>query len=144
MVSRLIKISMSNPESGFLKKLFFSRWFFAFGVLVLIILSVAFFRAYYRNYQVEQEIKNLKEQINHLEAKRLETLDILQYVKSPAYAEEKARTELNLVKKGEQIAVITDSISDTDKGRQEKEKMVNSNYLSNPLKWWRYFFGNNN
>jgi len=133
---------MSHTGGGLLKKLFLSRWFFAGGMVVLVFLSTAFFRAYYRNYQVEREIKNLQDEIKRLEAKRIETIDILQYVKSPAYAEEKARTELNLTKDGEQMAIISGGSASVNRGGQAKENLVNFTYLSNPLKWWRYFFGN--
>lgn len=121
------------------KSFFASRWFMLVGVILLLLLSIAYGRAYYQNYQVEQEIKRLENETIRLQAKKLETLDVLKYVQSPAYVEEKARTELNLVKNGEHVAIISGSAAPSIIG-QENQKMLESKNLSNPRLWWNYFF----
>lgn len=106
---------------------------------VLALLLVAFTRAYYQNFQIQQEIKRLQSESQKLESKRIETLDLLNYVKSPAYVEEKARTELNMVKEGEHMAIITNQ-SGGNRSGQVRNSMLQSDNISNPLKWWNYFF----
>ncbi len=134
---------MSSPGENKLKTLFASRWFLAIALAVLLLLSITYARAFYQNYQVQEEIKRLQSEAKRLEAKKIKTLDALKYVRSAAYVEEKARTELNLLKEGEQMAIISGSAERLTAG-QEKIKGVESNSLSNPIRWWRYFFGNNN
>lgn len=123
------------------KHIFSSRWFMLMGLILLLLLSIAYVRAYYQNYQVAQEIKRLENEAVRLQAKKIETLDTLKYVQSPTYVEAKARTELNLVKNGEHVAVISGSGSNVA-SRQENKEMVISNNLSNPRLWWNYFFTN--
>jgi len=113
---------------------------FSAGALLLFIIF-AFGRAYYRDYLVRQEIDRLQTEVSRLQAKKLETVELLKYVQSPQFVENKARTELNLVKPGEQVAIIDGSSQGTKSTGQEVVKMVESNKLSNPLKWWKFFMG---
>ncbi|OGH69406.1 MAG: hypothetical protein A2754_02690 [Candidatus Magasanikbacteria bacterium RIFCSPHIGHO2_01_FULL_47_8] len=133
---------MSSSGENKLKTVFASRWFLAMMAVVLLLLGIAYTRAAYQNYQVQAEIKRLQGEAKRLEAKKMETIDALKYVRSNAYVEEKARTELNLVKEGEQMAVIAGTKINSAAG-QEKTKRVESSNISNPLKWWNYFFVNN-
>ncbi len=55
-----------------------------------------------------------------------------------AFVEEKARTELNMVKDGEHVAIIK---QEGEKGsRQPGGDLLESMQRSNPRKWWNYFF----
>ena len=75
-----------------------------FGLSVL--LTFSYVRAYYQEYRVRSEIDTLHEEVRDLEVKKLQTIEVLKYIQSPAFVEEKARTELNLLKPGEKMAVI--------------------------------------
>ncbi len=110
------------------------------AVFALLALGLAYGRAFYQNYHIQEEIKRLQSEAERLEAKRLETLDLLNYVKSPAYVEEKARTELNMVKEGEQMAIVNTKVGSSKTSRQTSSPVVQSSRLDNPLKWWKYFF----
>lgn len=103
---------------------------------VMIVFEYA--RAYYQDYLVRQEIEYLQDQTKRLEAKKMELLDVLKYVKSDSFAEEKARTELNMVKPGEQVVVVPQVA--TAAGRQEQTAVVKWDNISNYKKWFRYFF----
>lgn len=124
-------------EANLFKRFFSSRWFIICGILVLGFLLFAMVRAAYQDYQIKEEIKSLQDEAQKLEAKKLEMLDLLSYVKSPDYVEEKARKELNLAKEGEKVAVI---LNGGQKSGQEQEKVIKFKDISNPLKWWNYFF----
>lgn len=123
------------------KNFFFSPWFLLTAALVVFVLLFSFGRAFYQDYQVRQEILRLQDEARNLEAKKLESLEILKYVKSQEFADSQARTELNLVKPGEQAAIIKRSAG-LKKGGQEEKKMVEWDNVPNPVKWWRYFFSN--
>lgn len=119
-----------------LRRFFISRLFLIVIFIMAIFLSINYARAYYQEYKVKQEISALREEVKHLEQKKIESLKILQYVTSDAFIEEKARTELNMKKPGEQVIVIT--------GQEEESKKIegsgqaSAQYLSNPAKWWYY------
>ncbi|MFA7653705.1 MAG: septum formation initiator family protein [Candidatus Magasanikbacteria bacterium] len=121
------------------KKFFKSRWFFLVMAVMLFVISFAYIRAYYRDYQIQQEINRLQEEVKRLEAKKIETGEVLKYVKSSDFIEEKARIELNLVKPGEQVAVIDGGKISTNTTGQENKKMIKFDQLSNPIKWWIFF-----
>ena len=59
----------------------------------------------------------------------MELLEVLKYVKSDSFAEEKARTELNMVKPGEQVLVVPKS--EVKGNRQENNSMIGLSNISN-------------
>lgn len=104
-------------------------------------MTLAFARAYYEHHKIEQEISELKKNKERLEAKRLETLELLEYVQSPGFIEQKARTELSMSRPGERVVVVTSPTS-TITGQAHRD-VVQEEEISNPMRWWRYFFHNN-
>ncbi len=102
---------------------------------IFLLFSFNFARAYYQNFQVRQEIKELEFQVKHLETKKLESLEILKFVSSDDYVEEKARTELNMQKPGEKVLIL--NTSQYEASVQEKNQVLK--LLTNPKKWFYYF-----
>ena len=123
-------------DSGW-KNFFSSRLFMLVSSIIAIIAVFGYGRAYYQDYLVTQEIQNLQDQAKKLEVKKLELLEVLKYVKSDSFAEEKARTELNMVKPGEQVLVAPKTAGADN--RQENNGMVGWSNISNYKKWWQYF-----
>lgn len=130
---------MSDQERKKIRFVFYSRWFLAIGLVVLIFLASVYFRAWYQEYQINQEISNLQTQIQNLETKKIQTLELLKYVQSNDFIETKARTELNMAKEGEQTAIIVGS-GDKQTNGQADGLVVESNNQNNIIKWWKYFF----
>lgn len=130
---------MAETKNENWKNIFYSRWFLLvlFGLAILLIFS--YIRAYYQEYRVRGEIDTLHEEVGNLEAKKIKTLEVLKYVQSPAFVEEKARTELNLLKPGEKMAVIPSGSIKTDIGQPEMNLIKWSN-VKNPIKWFKFFF----
>ena len=124
-------------------KFFYSKWFILIGSSVVVFLLVSVGRSYYEQNKIRQEIMHLQEETKQLESKKLETIALLQYVHSPTFIEEKARTELNLIKPGEQVSIIKNPRKNSA-DRQNIAVMVPSSRSSNPEKWFNYFFGHNN
>lgn len=115
-----------------------SRWLIGGGVVLLLGLGVAVGRAWYQEYVVREEISRLQTEAKRLEAKKLETLELLKYVTSESYLEQEARTGLNLIKEGETVAVVARSVTSGPPGQLASE-LVESTRLSNPRRWWRRF-----
>ena len=63
-------------------------------------------------------------------------MDILKYVTSDSFVEEKARIELNMKKPGEKVIVIK---GENTEESLEKNNPVEKPLLNNPIKWWYYF-----
>ncbi len=129
---------MSSQKINSWKNFFSSKIFILIVAIVAGMVVFEYARAYYQDYLVRQEIAYLEDQTKKLEAKKMELLDVLKYVKSDSFAEEKARTELNMVKPGEQVLVVSQLASEN--GRQEKNPVVKWDNIPNYKKWLKYFF----
>lgn len=124
-------------ENGW-KKFFGSRWFVVVATVAAFMVVGGFARAYYQDYLVMQDIERLREQAKSLAARKIELLEVLKYVKSDSFVEEKARSELNMAKPGENVLVVPKA-AENDNG-QEKNDVVGLSNVSNYKKWWHYFF----
>ncbi len=127
-----------STDTQWFRRFFASRIFF-FGVLIMTIgIGVGVARAYYQQYQLRKEIDTLQQEIESLTQKKLESVDMLSYVTSPVFAEEKARVELNMKKPGEHVAVV-----DTPAERHVTDAVGASSVAGqrsgNPIQWWYYF-----
>jgi cell division protein FtsL len=125
-----------SHNQSILRRFFSSKLFIVVFLLLAVLLVFGFVRSYYRDYKVKEEIKTLEEQIDSLSGQRLESMEILKYVMSDSYVEEKARTELNLKKEGEKVLIIND-ISNTE--YKNINRGSSRQTIPNPLKWWYYF-----
>ncbi len=127
---------VAQKNNSFFRRFFASRLFLLLSVLALVVVVVSFARAYYQDYTVQRDILRLQDEVRSLEKKKLESMQILEYVTSDAFIEEKARTELNLKKPGENIVYIENQAS-VALG-EEVSDLARQN-ISNPVKWWYYF-----
>lgn len=119
---------------------FFRSSLFLFGVFALtVFLLFVYGRSYYQDYQIKTEIENMREEVKKLEAKKLESLEVLKYVQTPAFLETKARTEFNLAKPGENLTIINNKTVEKPIG-QRLEKVVDSINLPAYQRWWNIFF----
>lgn len=116
-------------------RIFTSRFFLFGAFLIALIVAVSFGRAFYKDYEIRQQIKALQAKVDNLERTRLESLDLLDYVKSDAYVEDVARRELNLKKSGERVIVVDTALASTSTLRVEERSATPS-----WKKWWWYFF----
>ena len=124
-------------------QIFYSRWFLLVLFLLTLLLVASYTRAYYQEYQVRKQISDLQLQLHSLEAKKIETMELLKYSQSSTFFEEKARTELNMLKPGENEVIINSSTSLLS-NRQENGDMVKWTPVTNPIKWFKFYFLNNN
>lgn len=126
-----------QTQSG-LRRFFASRLFLLVALAAAVMLAFSFARAYYQDYKVRQEIRALQDDVKKLEKKKLESMEILKYVTSPAFVEEKARTELNMKKPGEQVLIIN-NLEKVGNARAPTDSSNQGKRLPNPVKWWYYF-----
>jgi len=133
---------MKRQQQSALRRFFASRSFLLIALFLAVSLALGFARAYYQDYKVRQEIGKLEEEVKHLETKKLESMEILKYVVSESYVEDKARTELNMKKPGENVVFIENLGQDSLTGLGQNDYNdtdVDETLLNNPRKWWYYF-----
>lgn len=115
-------------------RIFTSRFFLLGALLISAILAVSFGRAFYKDYEIRQQIKALQTKVDELERKKLESLDLLGYVKSEAYVEDIARQQLGLKKPGERV-IIVDAATTTGPRVNAENRPATPSWK----KWWWYF-----
>lgn len=126
------------------ERVLLSRWFLLCLLVAAIIIAVSYARAYYQDYKVRQQIAALETEVLNLQRKKLVSLDLLKQAGTEQFLEDKAKTELNLKKEGEQVLVIPDIKSETPQNIVVTTTIaVDEPALSNPRKWWYYFTKSN-
>ncbi len=110
------------------------------AVIIFLFLLVSFLRVFFKDYALRQEISRVQGDVGKLEKRKIESLEVLKRLQSDAYVEDRGRAELQAVKSGEAVLVVpgltvTSSAPSSLVLTDEKAKP-----LSNPNKWWYYFF----
>jgi cell division protein FtsB len=113
-------------------------------VLVILYVAVSVGRSVMKNYQINQKIAGLEQELVQLDQEIDYLEGIIAYYKTDTFKELKAREELGLHAPGEIVLSVPLEEEDlTDDSSylaivpvQTKEKP-----LPNYQKWWRYFFG---
>lgn len=135
------------------KKILFSQIFIIIGLIVLCLILVALSKEVLRSYKINKDLEDLKNEITSLEAENSKFTDLIEYLKSQDFAEKEARKRMNLKKSGESVVVIetNDQVKIIESSTEEKKSLLAMNNesqkqdsLTNPEKWWAYFFGKNN
>ncbi len=119
-------------------RFFTSKLFLIVAFVIAVLVAFSYARAYYQDYAIRQEISRLENEVRRLEYKKLESFELLKYVSSDAYVEEKGRVEFNLKKPGENVMVIAEDRLGKD-GETPLISIDDSSTLMNPVKWWYYF-----
>lgn len=128
-------------RKSFSAKRFFSSKLFSFlGIIVLGFLVFSFGKKFLELKDIDQEVKSSQDEIAQLEAKNNDLSSLLSFLNTDDFLEQEARLKFNLQKPGESVVVIP-SLN----GKQENiggapTDNVGDNTLSNPKKWWDYFF----
>jgi len=116
------------------KQFFESPLFFIAGVALLILLSSSLMRAQLKDRAIRAEIAGLQAQASSLEKEQEGLTQLMGLIQTSAFLEQEARRTLGYVKPGEEVVVIERQDKQNKQDMQDKP-------LSNPRKWWVYFFG---
>ena len=140
------------------KEFFESKLFFVVGIIVLGVLSVNLTRVQLKDRAIRSEIAKLQSEVDTLERERADHQALIALLGTPDFMEKEARQTLGFVKPGEQVVVIekkNGECPDASVGiptlRRDKMQNVRNGEcgdgqdgmhdMSNPRKWWVYFFG---
>lgn len=131
---------MSRSTSSRTRLFFSSKVFLVVTFLLTLLFAIGFARAYFKDYAFREEVKRLQEEIDQLEKKKIESIELLKYVSSTSYLEDTARLDLNMKKPGENVLFIKNLGKESAPATSDDvQRDVGGQESSNPLKWWYYF-----
>jgi len=139
-----------GKKSG-LARIFFNQKFLTLvGLAVVVLVGWPFTKNAIKQYKINKEINDFKQEIAALQNKGVALKDFVSSLESDQFVEEYARLNLNLKKPGEEKTVIkiddnglsqaSSSIGDQIFDIPGKAKAVPDSEISNPQKWFNYFF----
>ncbi len=141
---------INRRKNNYLKQIFFNQKFLTLlGLVVIILISFPFAKNALKQYRIDKEISELKQEISDLENKHNILTDWLSNLDSNQSVEEVARLSFNLKKPGENVVTIIpadgDTLSDTSSRATifnitGYDKVKPETIKSNPNKWLNYFF----
>ncbi len=123
------------------------RWplvFAASGALFLVA-GASTVRESYREWKVDQEIRQMQAEIERLEGRKLTLAELIQRLDSPDAMDKEARTRLGLRKPGERVIILR-GVEDPATWQEDaseafaSESDVPSDERANPRRWLDYFF----
>lgn len=124
-----------RKENSILPDLIFSKFFLVFCVIVFLTILFGLAKGTVKRVKVSSEIMELQDEINQLEGQNQVFSQLINYLKTDSFIEQEARLKLGYKKPGEHLVVIPEEelVVDDEETDENKE-------LSNPAKWWAYFF----
>lgn len=123
------------------KRFFESKLFFVAGIGALILLSVNLTRAQLKDRAIRAEIRKFQEEVDLLEKEQGQYEDLRAMLESAEFLEKEARRSLGYAKPGEQVVVIEENVKCKVENGKCADENASQQELSNPKKWWLYFFG---
>lgn len=119
-------------------------------MVILGLAAVISWRGYEKHREKEkisEDVLKLQEEAQKIEEETQKLNDRIAYLRTPGYVEREAKDKLNLKKPGESVAVVQSDRFQQEptwvkdpQPKREVRMLINSS-VSNPRKWWRFFFG---
>jgi len=114
-------------------------------LLAFIWLGLVLTKTFYKRYQLNEEIENLKIEIEKMDKKEQELTKFISYLDSSTYLEKEAREKLNLKKEGESVLMVSESeLENESSSVVSRQAFVGDNkgeiIENNLIKWWKFFF----
>jgi len=128
-----------------LKKILCSKFCIFLLLLAFIWLGLSLSKIVYKRYQLNEEIENLKTEIEKMDKKEQELTKFISYLDSSTYLEREAREKLNLKKEGENVLMVSESELENESSSVVSQQASIGNNKSeiienNLIKWWKFFF----
>jgi cell division protein FtsL len=134
---------IKKENKNFISRILYSPKFFALvGLILIILISFPLARSVSKRYQIDKEISDLDKEIAEVETKNKDLKQLINYLESDQFVEEKARLNLGLKKEGENVVVIKGDPLVASGSPSGDDKSRASENFSNFQKWWNYFFNN--
>lgn len=126
------------------KRILSSRLFLVISIIVLVLIGVALSKEIYRETQVRKETNSLESEISRLTKRNSELSELILYFNTVGFEEKQARLKLGLQKPGEKVVILPEAGNiNGELGTVSGELPAAASELSNPKKWWNFFFYKN-
>ncbi|HVE80921.1 MAG TPA: septum formation initiator family protein [Candidatus Dormibacteraeota bacterium] len=106
------------------------------GFLIVIYLVVYLAGTVKRNYELQEQLNFLKQEISTLEAEKDALKYRIQYYQTDSYKEKEARARLGLQQPGESVVILPNKPKDQSAEKEGKKKRN-----SNIEQWWNFLLG---
>ena len=115
------------------------------GLLLLVsYLLFTLTSSVYKSHQLDVHIRSFETENARIEEEIRRKAEELGYYNSEAYIEKIAKQNLGLVNPGEEVIIIPEEVLDSGgespDGGLEDGSVKSYESLSNPEKWWKFFF----
>jgi len=96
----------------------------------------------YQSYQIDIHIKTFQEENAKIAEENKKKAEDLLYYTSDEYIDKIAKQNFNLINPGEEVIIIPEgeNIPVNNEGADGDSAVKNYYYLSNPARWWKFFF----
>jgi cell division protein FtsB len=88
--------------------------------------------------RVSGDLNDLQKRISEVKGQNQDYSEVLSKLDTPGFVDREARLKLGYQKPGEQVLMLKDNTQTTAIAADATDVST----LSNPQKWWRYFFEN--
>lgn len=114
------------------------------GLFIIFLISIPLAKKITKQYRVNNEMRELENEISGLQKKNEELKNVIDYLKTDEYVKNRAKLDLNFREEGEEVVVVKDlnivENETTDEIISIDDKIAkDNNNLSNPQKWLNYF-----
>ena len=139
---------MLKQERNFFRRILGKQVLLTVAALVVIILiSIPLVKNVSKQHKINKEVGDLKNEISALENNNSQLKNLIKYMESDQFVDEKARLNLNYKKEGEQVIVIEKQ--EENKNTKTGGELANNEGAAktggeegNITKWRKYFFNN--
>jgi len=133
-----------GKNSNIGRQILASKSLLLISLLILVFFSFNLFKEIVNRRDLHGDIKILDDEITKLENKNQKLSFLIDYYESLEFVEKEARTKLNLRKPGEKIIIVSEDNEDVTEQTDFFDTTVLTSsdiiHLTNPQKWWNYFF----
>lgn len=128
-------MKLRRNKGSILHDLIFSKFFLLFFVVLFMTVLFGLAKGTIKNYQVDSEVSQLERDIKNLEGQSQDFKQLIDYLQTDAFIEQEAKLKMGYKKPGENLVIIPE-----EKIPQVETAKNDLDELSNPAKWWSYFF----
>jgi cell division protein FtsB len=128
-------------QPGRFRRFFGLKKVLAVNLLAFTVIAWGFSGDYLRNRRMENEISRLQQEAEDLAQKNSDLAELSARFAAGGMLEREARSKLNLRRPGEEVVIVRESEAPKPEETVRAETPRRSDErLTNPQKWWRYFF----
>lgn len=135
-------------KNHFNNKIIFNRLVFFVGLLLFFMMVFGLIRELVNRRNFDRQISDYKTKISRLQIENSALSDKLIIWEKSSELEGNARAKLGLEKAGEHTIVIVRKDLEEQTAIKSNQEVVDLSdgaeagfYVSNPVRWWQYFFG---